>query len=409
MVHGRQQDLTSLLETYARLVVEFAAGVSDGDEVFVWASVEQAPFVRRLAERCYRAGARFVDVLYVDGHVEAALAAFAQDERALEWSPPWQVERLEWMAQRGGVNIGLTAGPRPSPFDEPSRPVLPRELLAAYRRLLKEGRFRRTTAPAATPTWAEQLYGEPDLDRLWRELLAACRFDEPDPLAAWDARVEELAERAVLLTERAFDALEFRGPGTDLVVGLVPPAQWRAVRSVDADGRRFVGNIPTEEVGTAPHRLRADGRVRATRPVVVAGELVEGLELELAGGAVVEARATRGEEAVRRQLALDEGARRLGEVALVDSSSRIAALGLTFRNTVLDENAVSHIAWGQAALDVVPAEVAADEAGRREAGLNDSEVHTDVGIGGDEVDVHGLKAGGARVPILVAGQWRLSA
>jgi aminopeptidase len=390
-------------------VVDFGAGVGAGDEVFVFAGVEQAPFVRTIAERCYRAGASYVDVLYVDAHVDAALAAFAQDERALEWSPPWQVARLEWLASRGGVNIALTEGPRPTPYGRATRPVVPRELQATYRRLLKEGRFRRTTAPAATPTWAEQLYGEPDVDRLWREILAACRCDEPNPLAEWDARIEELADRAALLTERGFDALHFRGPGTDLVVGLVPSAKWRAVATVDEAGRRFVGNIPTEEVGTAPHRLRADGRVRATRPVVVAGELVESLELELRGGAVVAARAARGESAVRRQLALDAGARRLGEVALVDSSSRIGALGLTFWNTVLDENAVSHLAWGQAALDVVPAEVAADPDRRRDAGINDSEVHTDVGVGGVEVEVDGLEAGGARVPVLCAGEWQLGA
>ena len=184
--------------------------------------------------------------------------------------------------------------------------------------------------------------------RLWDAFAHALRLDEPDPPAAWQQRLDELQARARELTERGFTALRYRGPGTDLEVGLIEGARWMAGRERTVHGQVHAPNLPTEEVFTSPHRERAEGTVRSTMPLALRGTLVEGLELRVAGGEIVEARASRGEDALRAELAIDDGARRFGEVALVDASSRVGETGVTFNNTLFDENAAAHIAWGRA-------------------------------------------------------------
>jgi aminopeptidase len=256
-----------------------------------------------------------------------------------------------------------------------------------------------------TERWARETFGEPDVDGLWNAVAHALRLDEPDPAAAWQHRLQELETRAAALTERGFIALRYRGPGTDLEVGLIEGARWLAGRERTVHGQVHAPNLPTEEVFTTPHRLRAEGTVRSTMPLALNGTLVEGLELRLAGGEIVEARATSGEAAVQAELALDDGARRLGEVALVDASSRVGDAGVVFRNTLYDENAAAHIAWGSSipwTLDHVPAEQHA------EAGLNQSVTHVDFMVGAPEVEIDGVEPAGAAVPLLRDGAWQLA-
>src|SRR3954452_3243512 len=231
------------------------------------------------------------------------------------------------------------------------------------------------------------------------------RLDRPDPAAAWDQRMDELEQRPRALTERRFAAIRYRGPGTDLEVGLIDGARWMAGRERTRGGQTHVANMPTEEVFTSPHRLRAEGTVRSTRPLALRGGIVEGLELRLAGGEIVEARADRGQELVRGELALDEGARRLGELALVDASSRVGETDLVFRNTLFDENAASHIAFG-AGLGWTLPDVAPEQ--QLDAGVNDSQTHTDFMIGAPEVEVAGVEPGGGTVPILRSGVGQLA-
>jgi aminopeptidase len=255
-----------------------------------------------------------------------------------------------------------------------------------------------------TERWAREALGEPDVDRLWEAVAHAMRLDRDDPAAAWSERLDELEARARALTERGFTAVRYRGPGTALEVGLIEEARWLAGRTRTAQGRAHVPNMPTEEVFTSPHRLRAEGTVRATMPFSLRGGIVEGLELRLSGGEIVEARATSGEEIVRAELALDDGARRLGELALVDVSSRVGEAGIVFRNTLFDENAASHIAWGDGiawTLDGRPPEEHAP------AGLNESQTHTDFIVGSPELEVDGVEPGGATVPLLRDAVWQL--
>jgi aminopeptidase len=237
------------------------------------------------------------------------------------------------------------------------------------------------------------------VERLWELVARAVRLDEPDPVGAWAGHMRQLKARAALLNARRFDALRFRGPGTDLTVGLLPSSQWISAESETADGHPFLPNIPTEEVATTPDPSRTEGTVRATRPFSpTRGAIVEGLELRFESGRAVDVRAERGEDLVRGQLDTDDGAARLGEVALVDRSSRVGELGVVFYDTLFDENAASHIAYGKGLPEGVDG---AD-------GANESSIHVDFMIGSPEVEVDGIDPNGVAVPILRNEEWVLA-
>jgi aminopeptidase len=276
---------------------------------------------------------------------------------------------------------------------------------------LNDSKARPWTAIAcATSSWAERVYGDPDLERLWQALAHICRLDEPDPVAAWQTHIDNLEARSALLNERRFDAVRFRGPGTDLTVGLLPQSRWQSCASHTDLGLRHVVNLPTEEVYTSPDRRRADGVVRTTRPVgLTNGTIVRDLELVFRDGAIVQATAAHGEPEVRAELDAYEGARHLGEIALVDHRSRVGELDTLFYNGLLDENAACHIAYGASILGAyedLPEDLSDDEL--RGMGVNRAHVHTDLMIGSDEVEVDGLRTGGDAVPLLKGGDWQLA-
>jgi aminopeptidase len=401
------EDHAARLSAYARLLVRAGVNLAEGQELLVQAQHEHAPLVRAIAEEAYAAGARYVDVAYGDRRVHRAFVATAPDDM-LGWTPPWMVQRLERAIDIGAAVIGISGDSGAHIFEGLDGDRLARARFRDFDKTWLEGVMGRRLAWSLvaypTETWAREALGEPDLDRLWDAIAHALRLDEPDPAAAWQMRLTELEARAQALTERRFTALRYRGPGTDLEVGLIEGARWMAGRERTVEGRVHAPNLPTEEVFTSPHRLRAEGTVRSTMPLALRGTVIEGLELRLRGGEIVEARADRGEEAVRADLAIDDGARRLGEVALVDSSSRVGETGVTFNNTLYDENAAAHIAWGAGipwALDDVPADRHA------EAGLNESATHTDFMVGAPDVEIDGIEVGGTAVPLLRDGAWQL--
>jgi aminopeptidase len=401
--------MTERIDSYADLIVRVGANVQPGQTVYVAALVEHAPLTRAIARAGYAAGARLVDVRYVDQHVYRSFVEHAADED-LTQTTPWLMARTEALSD-GGALIMIAGDPEPellADLDQ-ARVGKARPVDAMNRQLKAQNARAVNWTIAAFPTegQATQVFGEPDVERLWEAIAHSVRLDEDDPVAAWREHVERLAARCAQLDERAFDAVHFSGPGTDLTVGLLPGSRWTGGGITTAGGVRHVPNLPTEEVFNCPDWRRTEGTVRSTRPLSLGGTIVRGLEIDFGGGDAVDVRAATGADTVRAQMDGDEYGRRLGEIALVDGESRVGQTGLTFFNTLFDENATCHIAYGSAVtfgIDGIDG-LSPDEL--RERGINVSSVHTDFMIGGPEVDVDGITSDGKAVPILREDAWQL--
>jgi aminopeptidase len=398
-----------LLDRYAQLAVRVGLNLQAGQVLAINALPEHAELVRAIAHAAYTHGARYVDVVYADQHVRRAQIENAPDE-ALGYSPPWLVERYDTLIELGGALCAITGNPEPELYGDLDGARVARARMrevneASHR--LTDGRCNWTIVSHPNEGWARTVFGEPDVERLWNAVATTVRLDEPDPIRAWKEHLDRLQHRAAALNTRRFDRLRYRGPGTDLTVGLHPDARWDAARD-QSNGIEHIANMPTEEVFTTPDARRVDGRVRATLPLQIQGTIVRDLQVRFQEGRAVAIEATTGAALMRTHVASDEGAARLGEVALVDRSSRVGRTGLVFYNTLLDENAASHLAFGASILEAVPwaGGLTADERSRR--GVNHSSIHTDFMIGSAEVDVSGVDAEGHETPILVGGDWRLA-
>ncbi len=382
------------------------ANVQSGQVVAVGALIGQEELARAVAAAAYKRGAMFVDVLYFDPFVKRARIEHAA-AGTLEYVPDWLVARLNALAERGDARISFGGVVAPDALEGLDGTRLGQDQLPWLKesmRVLNDRATNWSVVPCPTRGWAELVYPELGADeayeRLWSELWHVLRLDEPDPLAAWEERIVGLKTRSEALNARRFDALELQGPGTQLTVGLLPSSHWQAGDFETRNGIRHLPNLPTEEVFTAPDPVRADGQVTSTKPLVLKdGTIVRGLRVRFEGGVAVEIEADEGAEAFRAKTAVDAGATRLGELALVDRHGRIGPLGTVFFDTLLDENAASHIALGGAY-----AFSAAEEDRDR---LNESAIHVDFMIGSNELEVTGVTTGGARVPVLRGGDWQL--
>jgi aminopeptidase len=393
------------MERLAKLSVH-GANVQPGQIVMIAAEIGQEEQARATAAAAYEAGAKFVDVDYFDPFVKRARIEHA-DPDTLAFVPPWLGERVLEHAAEQGARVTFAGMTVPNPFEGLDPNLVGRDMLPRVKELTGVVGERSTNwciVPAPHPAWAKLVF--PDLpedeayERLWRELEHVLRLDEPDPNAAWDARMAQLKDSAARLTARSFDAYELRGPGTDLQIGMLPTHQFWSADFLRADGLRHLPNLPTEEVFTTPDPLRTNGTVAATKPLALRdGTIVRGLRVRFENGVAVEIAADENGQALDGLLSIDEGGHRLGELALVDKGGRIGALGTVFYNTLLDENAASHIALGSGFPFLVDDDV--------KPRVNESGQHIDFMIGSPELEVDGVTAGGERVPVLRGGEWQI--
>ncbi len=398
---------------YADLLLRVGVNLQAGQGLMVRAQTEAAPLVRCVAEAAYRGGARLVEVLWSDAGVTRARFRHAPQD-SFETVPQWRADGMRQMGEQGyavlslvGDDPDLLEGTDPERWSRYAKAW--QRANRDHQRLVMSDGVPWCVAAYPGLAWARKVFPglEPDdaVARLWAAIRTAVRLDRPDPVEAWRSHVEALRGRREALDAHAFAALHFTGPGTDLRVGLADGHRWEGASATAPSGASFVPNMPTEEVFTAPHRARVEGVVRASRPLVNGGTVIDDFELRFEAGAVVQARAGRGEAALRRILDTDEGASRLGEVALVPDSSPIGRAGVLFWETLFDENAASHIALGKAYPVSVRGGAELGEEDARAAGLNDSLTHVDFMIGSRETDVDGVAADGARTPLMRDGEW----
>ena len=401
------------MDRLAEIAVRVGLNLARGQELVITAPLDAVPLVRRVTEHAYRAGASLVTAFYTDDESRLARFRYAPDE-AFDVASGWLAEGIA-NAFRGNAARMAISGDDPGLLSAQDPDKVSRASRAASRvnrpslELITNFAINWNIVACATPAWARTVF--PDLAeadavaRLWDAIFRASRIDGADPVADWAAHNEALAARGRRLNEHRFDALHFRGPGTDLTVGLADGHLWAGGAERAANGIVCNPNIPTEEVFTTPHRARVEGTVRSTKPLSYQGTLIEDIAVRFEGGRIVDAHAARGEHVLTRVLGTDEGASRLGEVALVPHSSPISQSGVLFQNTLFDENAASHIALGQAYAKCLRDADGQDAEALAARGANASLIHIDWMIGSGAIDVDGLASDGARTPLMRAGEW----
>lgn len=408
-----QLTLEQKMDNLAEVAVRVGLGLKVGQELVMTASIDALPLARRITEQAYRAGASLVTTLYSDDEATLMRYRLAPNEsfdRAAKWLYDGMGTAFKSGAARlaiAGANPMLLSNEDPEKVGRANRAVS-----IAYRpalELITRHEINWTIVASATPAWAAAMFPDVDPDaaltKLWNAIFKTSRVDSDDPVSAWKTHDATLQKRAAFMNEKRYSALHYRGPGTDFRLGLADDHLWMGGGTTAGNGLYCIPNIPTEEVFTTPHKDRADGTVRASKPLSYQGTMIEGIEVRFEKGRIVQVRATRGQEVLEKLLDTDDGARRLGEVALVPHSSPIAHSGLTFLNTLFDENAASHIALGQAYTSCLrdgdklsPEELAAK-------GANDSLIHVDWMIGSGELDIDGITASGAAEPLMRRGEW----
>ena len=387
------------LERYADLTLKVGANLQAGQALMINADVSHAPLVRVMVDRAWRAGAGSVFTNYRDAYLRKPLIDLA-NEAALTMSPPGSVEMLEQLIAERAAFIQVVGDPAPQLLagSDPVRSgrAFQVDFIRRWGRSIAHRELAWTLVGCPVEGWAQQVFGEPDVERLWDAVSATVRLDAPDPVAAWQERLGKLNAIAAALNAHKFDAIRYRGPGTDLSVGLLPSAKFMSAGQFTTSwGHAHVPNLPTEEVFTSPDCRRTEGTIRSTRPLGIGGRVINGLALTFKDGRITQVRAEGdGADVIRTQIATDPGAPYLGEIALVDNESRVGEAKLIFWNTLYDENATCHIAYGHGF------DFAVGDEKDREVGLNHSAVHTDFMVGGPEVEIDGIEKSGKAVPIL---------
>jgi aminopeptidase len=401
------------LDRLAEVAVRVGLGIAPGQELVMTATLDAVPLARLITAHAYKAGASLVTPLFTDEELALLRFHYAPDA-SFDAAPSWLFEGMAQAYRNGAARLAIT-GNDPSLLSQQDPEKVSRMNRAtskAYRpalELIARHEINWTIVACATPAWAAAVFPNlsPDegLARLWEAIFAASRADQPDPMAAWKKHDADLHARAGWLNEKRYSALHFRGPGTDLRVGLADDHLWLGGGTTARNGRYCIPNMPTEEVFTTPHKDRVEGRVTSTKPLSHQGTMIEDISVRFEAGRIVEAHAARGEQVLQRMIETDEGARRLGEVSLVPHSSPIASSGLLFMNTLFDENAACHIALGQAYSTCLKNGDSLTPEQLASRGANESLIHVDWMIGSNHIDVDGISADGNSTPVMRGGEW----
>jgi aminopeptidase len=405
--------LEEKLDRLAEVAVKVGLGLKEGQELIISAPMDALPLARKITEQAYKAGARLVTTFYGDDASALARFQYAPDA-SFDYAPTWLQDGIANGFRSGAARLAI-AGANPALLARQDPAKVARANVAASKagkpamELITRHEINWTIVAAATPDWAKLVFPDEPVEtavaKLWEAIFASSRVNVEDPVTEWKQHGERLKKRVDMLNAKRFSALHFKGAGTDLKVGLADDHLWAGGGTTAGNGIYCQPNIPTEECFTTPHKDRVDGTVRASKPLSHQGTLIENIAVRFEGGKIVEATATAGEDVLNRLISTDEGARRLGEVALVPHNSPIAQSGILFWNTLFDENAASHIALGQAYSTCLIGGEKMDSAQLASLGANESLIHVDWMIGSAEMDVDGINADGTAEPLMRQGAW----
>lgn len=402
------------LKKYARLIAETGVNVQDNHTVVLQISVDQAPLARLITEEAYRLGAAEVIVQWSDETIQREFLAHAATDR-IENVPQYKIDQTDDWIAKGASRISVVSSNPDALAGVDAQRVAAFQAangkaLVNLRKATQANKVSWTVVAAASEGWAAKVFpelatSEEQVDALWNEIFKTTRIYEENPVIAWNIHDKKLQEKAAELNEQQFTALHYTAPGTNLTIGLPKNHLWEGAGSYNARGEEFMANMPTEEVFTAPDSRRVDGYVSSTKPLSYAGTIISGMKFTFKDGKVVDFSAEQGEEALKNLLAIDEGAKHLGEVALVPDPSPISQSGLIFYNTLFDENASNHLAFGSAYAFNLQGGTEMSEEELAEAGLNRSQTHVDFMVGSDKMNIDGIKEDGTIVPVFRNGDW----
>ncbi|WP_105147563.1 aminopeptidase [Streptococcus suis] len=404
------------LAKYAKLLVSTGINVQPGHTVQLTISVEQAELARLIVKEAYAHGAKEVLVNWLDD-VIARERLVNVDVELLEQVHPQRIAEMNYLLERKASRLvvlsedpGAYDGVDPEKLSRNARALS--QALQPMRQATQANKVSWTLGAASGLEWAKKVFpnaasDEEAVDLLWDQIFKTCRIYEEDPIKAWEEHEARLVAKAKVLNDEQFVKLHYTAPGTDLVLGMPKNHLWEAAGSVNAQGEHFIANMPTEEVFTAPDYRVADGYVTSTKPLSYNGNIIEGIKVTFKDGEIVDVTAEKGDEVMKKLVFDNAGARGLGEVALVPDKSPISQSGVTFFNTLFDENASNHLAIGQAYAFSIEGGTEMSQEELKEAGLNRSDVHVDFMIGSNKMNIDGIREDGTRVPIFRDGEWAI--
>jgi aminopeptidase len=403
------------LDRLAEVAVRIGLGLKEGQELVLTAPTDALPLVRLITAHAYKAGAKLVTTFFSDDATTLARYQYAPDA-SFDFAPSWYYDAIAAAFKSGAARMAIAgANPALLAAQDPSKVSRANVAVSkAYKpamELITRHEINWTIVAAATPAWAALVF--PDdlpnvaLDKLWDAIFFSSRITSDDPVAEWKQHGINLKRRVDMLNAKRFHALHFFTPdgATDLTVGLADQHLWAGGGTTAGNGIYCQPNIPTEECFTTPHKSRVNGVVTASKPLSHQGTLIENIRCTFKDGKIIEATATKGQDAINKLISTDEGARQLGEVALVPHNSPIAQAGILFWNTLFDENAASHIALGQAYSTCLIGGEKMSDTELAALGANESLIHVDWMIGGPTMSVDGLPAKGTPEPLMRNGDW----